>query len=105
MGIIDMLPANRDARGGNPLIAQRQDFYMLSTIERIANANSPGMTIFHSRDLNISSGINEEVLESARLQQMCRILNGPPFDNARRISNAILLNIEIPFRLLLRLFA
>src|SRR5260370_37597840 len=105
MRIVDMLPANCGSRRGNPLIHDRQNFHNFFAVEWITDTDSPGVTIFLSRYLDVTSSINVEIGISSFFQHMCRLKDSPAFDNPRRIGDAVMLDVEIPLRFLFGLLA
>src|SRR5690348_7349599 len=100
MRIVDMLPTNGGSRRGEPLIRDHQNFHNFFAVERVTDTNSPGMTTFLSRYLDVTTGINIEIGKSSLFQYICGLKDCPAFDYPRRINDTIVPNVEIPLRLL-----
>src|SRR6266567_4349071 len=105
MWIVDMLPANCGSRRGNTLIRDRQDFHNFFALERVTDTDAPGLTIFISRNLDVTTGIDVEIAKSSFFQHMCGLQDCPAFDYPRRINHTVMLNVEIPPRFLSGLLA
>ena len=105
MRIVDMLPANGGPRGGNTLICDRQDFHIFFAAERITDTNAPGVATFRSRYLDVTASINVEIGKSSFFQHMCGLKNCPAFDYPRRISDTVMIDVEISPRFLSGLLA
>ena len=105
MRVVDMLPANGGPGRGNTLIRDHQHFHNFFAVERVADTDAPGFTIFIARYLDITAGIDVEVGQSSFFQQMCGLQDGPAFDDPRRVEDTVMLDVEIPPRFLPGLFA
>src|SRR5215467_5387480 len=105
MRIVDMLPANGGSRGGNSLIGDRQHLHNLIAIERVTDADAPGITIFLSRYLDVAASIDVEIGPSGFFEQMRGLKDGPTLDDARGINQTVMPDVEIPIRFLSGLLA
>src|SRR5437868_11246668 len=100
-----MLPTNRCARSGDTLIPDRQHLHILSAVERVADANAPGMAVVRTRHLDITTGINIKIDKSHLFEQLRRLENGPTLNDTGRVDEAIMLDVEVALRFLPGLLA
>src|SRR5437764_15058573 len=95
MWIIDMLPTNRGAGSGDTLIRDRQHLHILSAVERVADADAPGMAVVRTRHLDITTGINIKIDKSRLFEQLRRRATGPTLNDTGRVDEAIVLEVHV----------
>ena len=100
-----MLPANGGSRCSDTLIRDRQNFHNFFAVERVTDADAPGVTTFLSRYLDVTASINVEIGKSSFFQHTCRLKDYPAFDYPRRINDTVVLDVEISLRFLSGLLA
>src|SRR5437868_8889749 len=98
-----MLSADRCARGGDATVAGCQHFHNLVHVERIADADAPGLALaVCSNRLDIAPRVDVEVAAAGQSHDLGRLVDRPALDYAGRVVYSVAQDIKIAVGLLPR---
>src|SRR4051812_35406802 len=96
-----MRSAQIAARCCNASVSNRQHLDHLIRLERVTNTDPPILSLtVPAANLNIAARINIIVLEAPLSQHLGGVVDRPAFDDAGRIDQAVMLDVEESIRLL-----